>query len=410
LCSRRLPACLGLALGALGASGAMAQLPALQVPEGIEVGPWVVRPLFRSSFSYDSNVFRIQQGSDSDRLTEYEVGLTAILPFRLSRLRLDYRGDKVDYQTNQFSRDLTHTLGAELQLTFRTGDRLTIRDSYRRDISRLEEIDEGNELVFHGEPYSLNRWEIELERADPGRQGYLIRVRRQDYTYDQDIANAGFFEYRGFDDVFEYRQPLTSYRSWTLRYATRRFNHFDPAPGAPVGVPFRREESDSLTYGLRGMIGERQPYQVQLGYGRFRSRETGNPAEFTGLVGTANWRVAVGGRTGLGFDLARRPLPSSFETYYINNALRVELDRQWMRFRSRATVRLSLNDYGPTATSCNGEGREDLTWGMEAGQGWRLHDRVLLDLSAFYEERSSNCAGLDFHATGISAGVSLGWF
>jgi len=396
----------GLALGlAVLAPAALGQ-----VPPGLEVGPWILAPVLRGSWSYDSNVFRqVDQSSEHDSVVQAEAGLSATLPFRASALRLDYRGNRLEYGKSNFDRDMTHNAGVELSLAFKTGDRLTLRDVYRRDILRIDlsEDVEGNEQVFQGEPFSLNRWELELDRSATDRQGYLIRVRRQDYTLDDDVA-TGVYEYRGFDNVFEYRQPLTTYRSWTLRYGMRRFSHFDPADSVP-GQPFRREESDSLLYGLRGRVGAGQTYHVQLGYGQFRLRQSA-PEEFSGLVAAVNWGLALGGRTALAVDVVRRPLPSSFDTYYINNALRVDLSRRWLRFRSRATGRATVNDYAEATAGCGGRSREDVTLGVEARQGLIVHERMEIGVGAFYERRSSNCDVSDFTANGVDVGVTVGWF
>ena len=64
------------------------------------------------------------EDQSSDTVAQMEAGLAAILPFRMSRLRLDYRGARVEYGTNDFERDLTHNAGLDLALNFRSGDRL----------------------------------------------------------------------------------------------------------------------------------------------------------------------------------------------------------------------------------------------------------------------------------------------
>lgn len=399
---------------------ALGMLPGLPVraqddlPDGFPVGKWILAPSLTASYEADNNVFfKPSENATSDRVSTAEGYLQASLPFRNSLLQFDYTAAKESYAENVFPRDLSQVFGVALELGFKSGDVLTFSDEYRLDFARSEEIDVGGELTFEGEPYKLNRWQVELSRDDPGRQGYLVRIRRQDFNYDGE-NDIGFFEYRGFDNAFEYRQPLPGGRSWVVRYQTRRYNHYEPqVVSGTVGVPFRNEKADNVTFGLRGLLGDRQPYRVYVGYGRFRYGGI-ESSSFNGIVGAAAWRLWLGGRTRTDFEAIRRPLPSNFDTFYINNGLRAKLEREWLRFDGGGAVELVINDYADeilvgTSTGVESCHRRDTTRRFEGFLGWRLHEYLQFKVSTFHSVRSSSCESVDYDAAGIETSFTVGW-
>ena len=407
---RRCSAASAWLAGVLWVSAAAAQ----SGPPGFHAGPWILAPTFGTSYEADSNVFlNPDEAAQEDTVTKYKAGLGAILPFSNSRFRLDYDLAKEVYQDSDFDRDIAQVLTSQVELNFRSGDTLTLRDVYRLDFARADEddvVNVGDQASFRGQPYNINRWDITLDRDEEDRQGYTIRIRREDFDYEGDV-DIGIFEYRGFDNSFEYRQPLPHNRFWLVRYQSRRYNHYEPFPTPPAGVgdPFRKEKTDDFTFGLRGMLGERQPYRFNLGYGRFRYTG-GAQSEFDGLVGAASWRLWVGGRTKLDLEAIRRPLPSNFNTHYINNAIKTTLEREWTRFEVGTEIEFVLNDYGDDiALSCDGL-RKDSTTTTEAYWNWKVHERVRFELSSFYTVRSSTCDVTEYNATGLETGLRMGWF
>jgi hypothetical protein len=388
--------------------GAPTVVRSASLPDGIVLGPWIVAPSFSTSYEAEDNVFlEKDDNAVDDQVTTYTGDIRAWLPFSNSRLELGYRASKEDYAESVFPRDTTQFTHVGLELNFKTGDTLSFSDDYRRDFARSDEVDAGEEAAFNGEPYSLNRWQLELSRTDPGRQGYVVRVRRQDFIYEGE-EDIGFFEYRGFHNVFEYRQPLPNARSWIMRYESRRFNHYDPE--GVVGEPFRKEVTDAVQFGLRGFLGRRQPFRVHLGYGRFRY-DGADESRFDGIVGTAAWRLRLGGRTKLDLEAIRRPLPSNFETHYINNAIRADLEREWLRFEVGTELEFVKNDYADVIAGlqCSGR-RKDDTYEVDVHWGWRVHERFKFRVSSFHAKRSSTCDSADYSATGIQTGFSIGWF
>ncbi len=379
-----------------------------QLPEGLEVGKWILAPSFTASYEAEDNVFlKTDDTATSDRVATLGGELKASLPFRNSNLELGYAATKEDYAKNDFQRDLTQLASVELQLEFRTGDRLTLRDRYRRDFARAEETDPGGETTFQGEPYNFNTWQVDLTRDDPRRRGYRLHVERQDFIYEGK-TDIGFFEYRGFANYFEYYQPLPDDRSWVVHYGTRRFDHYDPE--SAVGVPFRTEKSDNVSLGMRGLLGKDQPYRIGLGYGRFRY-EGDDGSEFHGLVGTAAWRLWLGGRTKLDLEAIRRPLPSNLSTYYINSAAVATLEREWQRFDLGTEFEYTKNAYADEIPDLECDGRrKDSTYAVEAFWKLKIHERISYDLSSFYSRRSSTCDTSEYDAAGIETGLRIGWF
>jgi hypothetical protein len=151
---------------------------------------------------------------------------------------------------------------------------------------------------------------------------------------------------------------------------------------------------------------------VHLGYGRFRY-DSDVDSEFEGIVGTAAWRLRLGGRTKVDLEAIRRTLPSNFTTYYINNAIRAELARKWLRFEAGTELSLVKNDYADDEAEfdldCSGR-RKDKTYELDVHWDWRVHERFKFRISSFHAQRSSTCDSADYEATGIKTGFTIGWF
>jgi hypothetical protein len=312
-------------------------------------------------------------------------------------------------------------------MRFPSRDTFDLSARYILGITDTQVVDPGGELTFRGIPYRQARWDLQLARGVPGMHGYSAKLTRIDHIWEPAELPGGslqavpYFDYRGLDSRFEYRYPLPS-RNWVIGYGSvRRFNHYRPEgwtdeDGEPgeVGVPYRKEQSGSLEVGMRGYLGFEQPYFVRLGYGQFRyTGEEPSNVDFSGLVGQANWRLRVGGRSHLEVGWQRRPLPSSFSTYYVINEFRVRADREWLVY-SRAGLDLlySKNKYGEPLpnTACSDFIREDRRWKAEAYVDWLVHRKFGFRVAVGHHERTSNCQGSDYKANMVTTGMTLGWF
>jgi len=416
------------ALGLCLVSLAVADLAAKDVPKGFPVGPWFLAPSFSSFYGVDDNPFLDSDNEETktDRIEKLTGEFLASLPFRNSLLELEYSASKRSYDVNEFPSDLTQKGEFGLVLKFRSGDTLALRDVYRDDFARSRQIETGDDIAFEGvrvfepEPYTINRWEVELARNNPRRKGYLVRLRRQDFVY-KGKSDLDFFDYRGFVTVLEYRQPLSNHRRWVVRYAARRFDHYesrctDRDPNTPgdqpcvvdVGVPFRKELSDSVELGLMGKLGDRQPFVARLGYTSFRY-DGMSLSGFRGIVGHAAWRLVLGDHTDLELAATRRALPSNTLSYYINNAVRAKIERKWLRFEGSAELDYDYNNYAATILGCSGSERRDSTYEAELKWSWRVHERFKFKISAYHTNRRSTCENSEFQATGLGTGIALGW-
>ena len=411
---------LALALVCLHPAGAETQKA---LPDGIIIGRWFVSPYLFQGMERNGNVFRTcddaelcdEPQKDWVRRTTVDVG--ARLPFRNSSLDLEYTGDRYDYRENDFGRNWTHDGRAHLLFRLSSGDQVSFSERYSSGFTDVRTIDEGGELTFLGVPYRLNRADVEVSRASPGQQGYSIRVARVDLNWEPgEDQSVPFFDYRGFDTRYEFRQPMTGNR-WLVVYHDRRlFNQYRARSSVDwsLGVPFRKEDSGSYQVGLRGETGGGHTYYLSLGWGTFEytGREA-SPGTFSGLVGQFQLSAWLGTRTEMTVEARRRALPSSFPTYYVLNEFRVSADRQWLQYSKAGFEAVySQNDYADPipGTSCTGDRRRDRRWEAEAFVDWLFHRYAGLRVSAKRAGRNSNCAGSDYDANVVFAGLTLGWF
>ncbi len=402
-------------------SGAASARAVPKRPDGLAWGPWIFRPWIAAGFETDDNVRRnAPEDAIRDEIGTLEAEVEGILVFRNSKLRVAYGADREDFDAIKVERNIDQDLEVDLTLNFSTGDRLRFFDRYNRSFSLQRSEDTGEGLpddpgdiegaeTFVGEPFDFNRWEIRLTRAEPRRQGYDIKISRVDFNY-RGTSEVSRYDYRGFDNSFEYRHPMPQNRWWTVFYNSRRINHYNdpnvPRGSVPVGMPYRKEVSDSLQLGLRGDLGEGQPFVLRLGYTEFEY-EGQSDSRFTGISGQAQWTLALGADSDLTIGIFRRPLPSSFSTYYVNNIVRTGFESDLRRNLSvRAELGLTLNRYEDLG-ACR---LEDSIYDGEVGATWQIQRRVGFDLSAAHNRRSSNCDTVDSRSTTLNATLKVGWF
>jgi len=407
-------------------------------PDGVTIGNLVLQPSWATYLEYDDNIFRRDVRSQyiSGFIHNLVFGLGADIPVSNSLFEFDYEGNQRNYgeHGDNIGRNLTHELAAKMTMKFGSGDRLTLSDDYTLGATDLQIVDDvGDELVrdevFRGEPYTYNRWAVELAREVPRMQGYSMKVTRLDMIFDAEECDPDdptcfavpFFDYRGFQSVFQYRHPLPV-DNWLVGYYDfRLLDNYTPknkeegsglVPEGP-GVLFRTEHSNSYQVGLGGYMWQRHPFLVRAGLGHFRYSGL-NPSDSTyrGLVGHARLRFNLGSSTELNMSLDRRPLPSNYPTYYINNALRVQIDRKWLQY-SKVGFRLNLsrNEYGDSIEGLCSPGviRMDDRVMADGHVEWKIHRLVGLRVAASHWRRTSNCDTSEYSANVISAGIELGW-
>jgi hypothetical protein len=389
----------------------------LVAPGGLRAGPWIVAPYFVTDAGVDDNLFRVSVNEQQSTFLRNTLGVAARLPVRNSMLELRYQADRRQYTNFDPQRILEHTAGAQFRFRFGSGDELIVADNYTRGSSDVAAVDAGGELVYRDAPFNLNRLDVTWQRTEPSMRGYVIRVSRVDLNFESNQF-VPFFDYRGFEGAFEYRHPISRRRWMRVYYDLRRFNHFyanDPEefpefalPPRNVGQPYRREEADTLQFGMGGLLGRNKPFDFRVGYGRFQLVGTGG--DYTGLVGQANLLLPIGGRTTVDIRLLRQPLPSNFNTYYIINSLRVTLERPFLReFQVGLGFEHFRNQYGDRLQG-EPDIRKDQRYGVQAYVDWILHPRFAIRATVGHQRRESNREFAMFDATGATIGFRLGWF
>jgi hypothetical protein len=387
-------------------------------PEGLPAGRWFLAPYAFVGVEADDNIFRRPEESgqvEPDQIVRTTLGLLATLPVRNNGLSIEYTADRFAYQNNPLPRDWTQDFRADWLMDLSSGDRVRVAGRYNLGLTNVQTVDPGGELTFNGNPFTLARVDFEVGREIRRRPGYEVRVSRIELRWDYEPGDPElrFFDYDGWDATAEYRQPTAAIDWMTVYVGARRFDNYLPFE-RELG-PYRREESESLQVGARGMLGREQPFLARIGYGRFRySGRIPSLSTFRGLVGDVQWRLRVGGRSHVGLRLNRRPLPSVYQTYYIVSELRVRVDREWLQY-SRAGIDLlvGLNKYGdpiPAFDNCGGGVRKDKRLEAEAFMDWLFHRKIGFRVGVGHYERSSNCPLSNFTANAVTTGLTLGWF
>ena len=406
-------------------------------PEGIEVGRWVVAPYFQSAFEYDDNIFRQapggifgQGGVQQDSNATQTAGVAAYLPIRNSLLTLDVLVSKIDYNQNDFDEDITREFGVQWNMNLSTYDRVTVTERYVDSFSEIagnEQLTTGtNEFVFNGEPYEYNTLSIEWAREVQRQHGYSVTLTREDFNYDDRTVTDNLFDFRGFEGQAEYRIPLPGTRWVLAQVRMRRFDNFRAQDATnnivfDVGEPFRRELLEEYQIGSRGRLGERQSYVILIGLGKF-DYDIVETRPFSDIVGTLRWQRQVGGVSSVDVLYRRRPLASNFDTYFVNEQIRVAFERQVGEFAfSGARLILGKNSYAEaiplTATTADGQTvdcsnflRRDDQIQLQPYINFNLHDRVGFQVQITGEDRTSNCALSEFDYLSASVGLTVGWF
>lgn len=409
-------------VAALAISGLPAQSGSEPPPRGLEAGPWVLAPYLLASFTTDDNIFRRPTNEEDEEISEAVASLTAYLPFRNSMLTLEYEADYFNYSNNNFSRNVEQAFSFDLKFNLAGGSVLRVSDEFTSGFSDVQQFDAGGERVFDGEPFNLNRFVFEMSRAIPYRKGYLLRVRHRKFEFVSG-NEVPFFDYEGIDAAGEYRQPISGGRWLTLSGFARRLDHFNVEDGPASNQPFRKEVYDELQLGFRGRVSGSDPYFVRLGWGRFEYTDivaaVGPQKPFSGLVGSFEYRLRISGLLDIVFSGQRHPLPSNFDTYYLINEFKVDLERKWQQFtRVGLNMLYSANSYGDLLRNRDGSPladcsdfiRKDDRYRVEGYARWSVGDMMALRISAARQSRRSNCDISEYEANVLSANVEFGWF
>jgi hypothetical protein len=397
-------------LVAAGAAGA----GTLEAPDGIPVGPWILKPLFDLGYSRDSNVFYAPPGGDleADDVMTAAAALSAKLPFRNSLFTADYHAVRTDYRTISVPRKLARDFGLGLELKFSTMDRLdlTAHETYGTADTKL--FDPGGATVYQGVPYYYSTQQIEAAREEYGHRGYVVRLtgNRQDF----DSTELAFFEYTGYEGFLEYREPLSS-RLWLVAsYEGRRYDDFLANQRSPNGAPAWRERSELYWVGVRGLLGPEEPYVLRAGWARFRFPGTAGSASGD-LTLEGSLQLHLGGSTGLHVLASRRPWPTYFTfegeqvNKYVVESLLARVERRWLDF-STVGVEASFGHYRFDRLP-GGSQRKDKATGAKVYANLMIRERIGFRVSIEQGRRTSDheFAVYEYRKTVYWVGLVLGW-
>ena len=427
----RRPASIRLGLALMLAAGVVSAGTEQEVPEALAAGPVFFAPWFETEVLVDDNIFRRSETQDpvSDVVTTARAGVVASVPIRMSNLEIGYEGSSFFYRDTTLAGNESHAGSIVFDLNFSSHNTLHIEETYTRAVTELQTIDADSDLlVRQGIPYDYNQWAVEWLRDVRQRPAWRSRVERVDRRF-RTAESLPWLDYDGWHVEYEYVQPVYRRGGIMGKYNARREDHFEASPTSPMlqvpdHVPLRREVYDDFQIGYRGAIGRNQPLSVSIGYARlsFRDVQGGDePSDYRGLVGDFRWRLPVGGGSNTNVSLTRRPLSSSFNTYYIINELKVLFDR---RFKETSRYGISLlastNRYGDIVTTtatgfqagavCNDIIRSDQRQQILGFWDWFLQSRVALRMTATHNRRNSNCDLADYRSTALGMTFKVGWF
>lgn len=402
-------------------SGAVSAQGRPSPEDGIPVGRWILRPRLSVGYTWDSNIFRTNETGAIRGESRRVVGdqalrsvgeIDAFMPIRNSYLRLSYNADYREFDSvPEFDRDLEQTAESELNLELSNGYRLILDQAYTRGVFSIREIDEGGELVFDGEAFTLKTLGARVERNVRGRRSFQVNLLGRDLDFDANLRDR-FFEYSGFAVRGEYREPLGD-RYWvTATVARGDEDNVRPS----TGDKFREEESTVLQLGFRGILGEDRPFFVRIGHTRLEF-PLARQSEYSGPSWQANARFMLGERTSLDVDTSRIPRPSSFfdQNFYVSERWRARAAFRWRRHTTfGAETTFTNNRYGASEPRAEpelpaGAIREDERWSLGAYADIMLTDHYGLRVDVERRSRDSNYAVAVFDATIVSASFLVGW-
>jgi len=401
---------LGLALAlVLSGKAAFAQeggLPSPAVIDGIPVGPVYFQPFVGLGVSRETNPF-FQTSAQADTVARAHPGLGILFPFLKSYLRASYEATFRHYQETQVTNSDSDYLSAELSLLFGTLDRLVVLANRSSGASELLAFD-GGETVYNGTPFRYGVYTMGAERTVAGHLGYQAVATWSRLSFDETEVN--FFEYHGWDVTGDAYVPLSPHLWLVAGAKGRRYDHF--RTDDPTDTVFRKEESETLRGGVRGILAGNRAYHAVLGYDWARY-PGGTGSDFTGLVGDAAIELPVGPSTGLTVSVERRRWSSFYgdNNYYLANTARLDLLK---RFTNGSELGVGLlggvSAYpDPESLALGSPRRRDDLGGFEIFGTLALPHRCGIRLGYEAEFRHSNVPGVDYDAQTASVEFLYGW-
>lgn len=409
------------------------------------MGPFLFFPALETTVSHNDNLFLRAEDPVSANIFEIGPNLVWRLPLSRSRFDVAWRPRYRIYEEDVIPDTNTSLFDADLELRFRNGTVLEVKDAFERGILEFQDV-AGGEQTFAGQSFTSNQFDMGYLMPVAGRNDIRTGLFSTRTKFDE-RGGRQFFDQdsRGVSLSWIYR--FTEDLAWRtdLRWGDNRLDRslvltFDLATGDPIFIEsVAAEDADerSVQTGLTGKVGQWLETNTSFGYGVMLFEDAAGQ-DFRGFIINSDTRFALGRSLQVRLRLQRRSIRSSFNVanFFINENIGV-----WLEWRSPRRLTLTVgymeqeNSYkDPIVTDLDSDpttGRDifgnDVLPDPDAGfvAGVLRTDRIsrlearanfvfIEDRFSFFvryldEDRTSNLAFGVFQGSNIQFGLRFGW-
>lgn len=370
-------------------------------PEGIALGPLVLRPTLQALYIKAESTFESPDPVEDDY---YEVR-----PQVAAHLPLGNGAFTADYETRLRRQSIypdveksSHAVNAALDLP--VGSRLTLRvaDHFAVGILETREIDPGGEYFFGLGRYERNRLAAEARVQTAGR---MLLTAGASWDRTEVDEQSSFFGYE--------RQMFEGRLGYELspRLTAAVLGAYERIP-TPVDRPVAEGEARSLGLELKGELGPLTSAELFVG-----GRDQENPRageggrSYRGVVVSGTLRRELGREATLRLSGARATFPSSFEenAFYVSTGGGVDLDLPGpLSLVLRLAAGYHWNDYRTPAAD-TGSPRRDTLWDGAVGLARSLSRRAWVRADYRRERRNSEIDTFDVTTDALTVQVGIGF-
>jgi len=370
-------------------------------PEGIALGPLVLRPALEALYIKAESTFESPEPVEDDY---YEVRprVSAHLPLGNGALTGDYETRLRRQSIYPEVEEASHAANAALELPVGSGLTLRVSDHYARGVLETREIDPGGEYFFGLGRYERNRLGAEARVQTAGR--FLLTAGAYWDRTEVD-EQSSFFGYE--------RQTFEGRLGYELspRLTMAVTGAFERIP-TPVDRPVAEGEARSLGLELKGELGPLTSAEMFVGV---RDQENPRAGEggraFRGVVVAGSLRRELGREATLRLSGARATFPSSFEqnAFYVSSGGGAELDLPGpLSLVLRLAAGYHWNDYRTPAAD-TGSPRRDTLWDGAVGLSRSLSRRAWVRADYRRERRNSELDVFDVTTDALTVQVGIGF-
>jgi hypothetical protein len=448
--------------------------PAVQVGEGLFIGPFVFSPSIEMVTIYDDNVFKVEDGYDPDGRGEAKeqhpqgggqynarARLALKLPFSRSYVSLIWKPLYHSYVNLDTPLNTSHQVDLDTRLNFYNGSSLRLSDSFIDGFFEARRLDVSSTYRLSATPFRRNLVDLDYDWSFAGVWGISGRVEHIGYTYDktevvnfQDTATGQSSSTQRLFDFFDYQTGSVETRAYRMLsrykiYGEGTFSQTDQdrtnfnesqleANGCndpftstdPIEILDHEkvcrdleqqidtehiEEVDAAV-GILGWVTALTQADFKIGYSRWTFQNGANKP-FAGVSYTGNFEHRFTRRTTGFLSLRRTPLQASgqYTGYYLYQEAVVTVDHQLTpNLTGRAEIAFRNSDFpGSEKPFSEAFTLNDLSGLFELRYRPRTRDRLgplLITLGYAPQRSTSTQPGLDINSQRIRLGLQYGWF